>query len=37
LPTTFLFDKQGRRVGQAKVGAINIDQFDAQLSQLVDQ
>ncbi len=37
LPTTFLFDRQGRRVGQAKVGAINIDQFDAQLSQLVAQ
>jgi thiol-disulfide isomerase/thioredoxin len=37
LPTTFLFDRQGRRVGQAKVGAIQIDQLDAQLSQLVAQ
>jgi len=35
LPTTFVFDRRGRRVGQARVGAIQIDQLDAQLSQLI--
>src|SRR6185503_12470179 len=35
LPTTFVFDRHGRRVGGAHVGAIQIDQFDAQLSQLI--
>lgn len=35
LPTTFVFDRHGRRVGGPRVGAIQIDQFDAQLSQLV--
>lgn len=37
LPTTFVFDRQGRRVGKPKVGAIKIDEFDAMLSQLVAQ
>lgn len=37
LPTTFVFDRQGRRVGQAKVGAIRIDDLDATLSQLTAQ
>lgn len=35
LPTTFIFDRHGRRVGQPKVGAIHMDTLDAQLSQLV--
>ncbi len=34
LPTTFVFDRQGRRVGPPKVGAIRIDELDATLSQL---
>ena len=37
LPTTFVFDRHGRRVGPPRVGAIQIDQFDAQLSQLISQ
>ena len=37
LPTTFVFDRHGRRVGAPRVGAIQIDQFDAQLSQLLSQ
>jgi thiol-disulfide isomerase/thioredoxin len=37
LPTTFVFDRAGRRVGQARVGSIKIDDLDATLSQLVAQ
>jgi thiol-disulfide isomerase/thioredoxin len=37
LPTTFVFDRQGRRVGAARVGSIRIDDLDATLSQLVAQ
>jgi len=37
LPTTFVFDRHGRRVGAPRVGAIEIDSFEAQLSQLVSQ
>lgn len=35
LPTTFVFDRHGRRVGAPHVGGIQIDQLDAELSQLV--
>ena len=37
LPTTFIFDRAGRRVGKPREGAIRIDELDAQLSQLVAQ
>jgi thiol-disulfide isomerase/thioredoxin len=37
LPTTFIFDRQGRRVGPPKVGSIRIDELDATLSQLAAQ
>jgi thiol-disulfide isomerase/thioredoxin len=37
LPTTFVFDRHGRRVGAPRVGAIQMEAFDAQLSQLVAQ
>jgi thiol-disulfide isomerase/thioredoxin len=37
LPTTFVFDRQGRRVGRPKVGAIRIDDLDATLAQLIAQ
>ena len=37
LPTTFVFDRTGRRVGQPHVGAIRADELDAELSQLVAQ
>jgi thiol-disulfide isomerase/thioredoxin len=37
LPTTFVFDRQGRRVGQPRIGSIRIDDLDATLSQLVAQ
>ena len=37
LPTTFIFDRSGRRVGKARVGAINANDLDAMLSQLVAQ
>jgi thiol-disulfide isomerase/thioredoxin len=37
LPTTFVFDRHGRRVGAPHVGGINVDQFDAELSQLLSQ
>ena len=37
LPTTFIFDRQGRRVGNPRVGAINMNELDATLSQLVAQ
>ncbi|HEY5949740.1 MAG TPA: TlpA disulfide reductase family protein [Kofleriaceae bacterium] len=34
LPTTFLYDRSGHRVGKPRVGAIKPDEFDAQLQQL---
>ncbi|HTL31756.1 MAG TPA: TlpA disulfide reductase family protein [Kofleriaceae bacterium] len=37
LPTTFVFDRHGRRVGSPHVGAIRADELDAQLAQLVAQ
>jgi hypothetical protein len=37
LPTTFVFDKHGHRVGRAKVGAITPDTLSAQLDELVAQ
>jgi thiol-disulfide isomerase/thioredoxin len=37
LPTTFVFDRHGRRVGAPHVGAIRADELDAQLAQLVAQ
>jgi thiol-disulfide isomerase/thioredoxin len=37
LPTTFVFDRKGRRVGNPHVGAIRADELDAQLAQLVAQ
>lgn len=37
LPTTFIFDRSGRRVGNPRVGSININELDATLSQLVAQ
>lgn len=37
LPTTFVFDKTGRRAGRAIVGSIRFDALSAQLDQLVAQ
>jgi len=37
LPTTFIFDRRGRRVGAPHVGAIRADELDSQLAQLVGQ
>jgi hypothetical protein len=37
LPMTFVFDRQGKLVGNAKVGAIRIADLDATLSQLIGQ
>ncbi|HSD88895.1 MAG TPA: TlpA disulfide reductase family protein [Kofleriaceae bacterium] len=37
LPTTFVFDRSGRRVGKPRVGSIHIDELDAELSQLAAQ
>jgi thiol-disulfide isomerase/thioredoxin len=37
LPTTFVFDRSGRRAGKPRVGAIRIEELDATLSQLVAQ
>jgi thiol-disulfide isomerase/thioredoxin len=34
LPTTFIYDKAGRRVGSPRVGAIKPDELDATLKQL---
>lgn len=34
LPTTFVFDKNGRRVGKPRVGAIRMEEMDATLAQL---
>jgi cytochrome c-type biogenesis protein len=36
LPTTFVFGKDGRRVGNKRVGGINIDDLDATLAQLTN-
>ena len=37
LPTTFVFDKGGRQVGNPRVGAIRVDDMDQQLSELIAQ
>jgi thiol-disulfide isomerase/thioredoxin len=37
LPTTFIFDRKGRRVGPPHVGAVRADELDAQIAQLVAQ
>ena len=37
LPTTFIFDRHGKRVGAPHVGAIRSDELDAQLAALVAQ
>lgn len=37
LPTTFVFDKFGHRVGQPKIGSISPAQLTAQLDELVAQ
>jgi thiol-disulfide isomerase/thioredoxin len=37
LPTTFVYDKSGKRVGKPRVGAIKPEEFDATLQQLVSQ
>ena len=34
LPTTFIYDRAGRRVGQPRVGAIKSEEMDATLKQL---
>ncbi|HEX5059608.1 MAG TPA: TlpA disulfide reductase family protein [Kofleriaceae bacterium] len=34
LPTTFIYDRAGRRVGKPRVGAIKPDELDATLAQL---
>lgn len=35
LPTTFIFDRAGKRVGKPRVGAIRPEELDATLKQLV--
>ena len=37
LPTTFIFDRHGKRVGPPHVGAIQAGELDAQLAALVSQ
>ena len=37
LPTTFVFDRSGRQVGRAHIGAISADELDRTLGQLVAQ
>lgn len=37
LPMTWVFDRSGRLVGNPKVGAIRINDFEAQISQLLAQ
>jgi thiol-disulfide isomerase/thioredoxin len=37
LPTTFVFDKTGHRVGQPRIGAISPTELTAQLDELVAQ
>ena len=34
LPTTFIYDRAGRRVGKPRVGAIKSEEIDATLAQL---
>jgi hypothetical protein len=34
LPTTFVYDRAGRRVGKPRVGAIKSDEMEATLKQL---
>jgi thiol-disulfide isomerase/thioredoxin len=34
LPTTFIYDRSGHRVGKPRVGAIKADELDATLAQL---
>ena len=34
LPTTFIYDRQGRRSGKPRVGAIKSEELDATLAQL---
>ena len=34
LPTTFIYDRSGRRVGKPRVGAIKADEMEATLKQL---
>jgi thiol-disulfide isomerase/thioredoxin len=34
LPTTFVYDRSGKRVGNAKVGSIRPEEMDATLAQL---
>ena len=34
LPTTYIYDRAGRRVGKPRVGAINADELSATLTQL---
>jgi thiol-disulfide isomerase/thioredoxin len=34
LPTTFIFDRSGKRVGSARVGAVKREDMDALLAQL---
>ena len=34
LPTTFIYDKQGRRVGKPRVGAIKVDELESTLAEL---
>ena len=37
LPTTFVFDKTGHRVGRPRIGAISPTDLSAQLDELVAQ
>lgn len=37
LPTTFVFDKSGRQVGHARIGAIRPADLDEQLAELIAQ
>ena len=37
LPTTFVFDKTGRRAGNAIIGGIRFNALSAQLDQLIAQ
>ena len=34
LPTTFIYDKKGRRVGKPRVGAIRVDELESTLAEL---
>lgn len=37
LPTTFIFDKHGKRVGKPRVGAIKVHELEATLAELTAQ